>query len=359
MLERVTDSVWIQELILVAAFVVVGVLLDFLISRILARVVRRTETDLDDRFIAIIHHPIIGTLMALGLWVVTLRAELPDGFQRNIGRLILSLLVLVWTIFAVKAGLLMLEGFSRLQSRKQLVKPRMVPLAEMFLRVAAIATAIYVVLSLWGINVGPLLGTAGVLGIVLGLAARDSLANLFAGISIMADAPYEHGDYVVLDSGERGEVKRIGLRSTRLLTRDDVEIVIPNSVMGNATIVNQSGGPASAYRVRANVEAAYGTDIDRLREILMEIAENEPLIKDGPTPRVRMRGFAESGLKFQLMGWVSKPELSGRALDSLYEAIYKRLARENIVIPFPVRRVLLDRTLEPGTEALTGESTSP
>ena len=87
------------------------------------------------------------------------------------------------------------------------------------------------------------LASAGVVGIAVGFAAKDTLANLFSGVFILADAPYKIGDYIVLDAtGMRGKVTQIGLRSTRLITRDDVEVTIPNSIMGNSQVINQSGG---------------------------------------------------------------------------------------------------------------------
>ena len=88
----------------------------------------------------------------------------------------------------------------------------------------------------------------------------------------MADAPYKENDYINLDSGERGYVTNIGLRSTRLLTRDDIEITIPNSVIANSKIINESGGPNEDERVRINIGVAYGSDIDKVRNILLDIA---------------------------------------------------------------------------------------
>ena len=77
----------------------------------------------------------------------------------------------------------------------------------------------------------------------MGFAAKDTLANLFAGVFILADAPYKIGDFIVLDGGERGRVTKIGIRTTRILTRDDVEITIPNATIANSKIINESGGP--------------------------------------------------------------------------------------------------------------------
>ena len=178
------------------------------------------------------------------------------------------------------------------------------------------------------------LASAGIVGIAIGFAAKDTLANLFAGVFILADSPYKIGDYVVLDSGERGMVTHIGIRSTRLLTREDVEITIPNAVMGNTRISNESGGPHEKYRLRVKVGVAYGSDIDHVKDLLMTIATNEKDVCDSPEPRVRFRTFGGSSLDIELLCWVENPEVRGRVLDILNTAIYKCFNAEGIEIPY-------------------------
>jgi small-conductance mechanosensitive channel len=141
----------------------------------------------------------------------------------------------------------------------------------------------------------------------------------------------------VLDGQERGKVTQIGIRSTRLLTRDDIEITIPNSVIANSKIVNETGGPHAKRRVRVQVGVAYGSDIDRVREVLMDVANKAPEPMRNPEPRVRFRRFADSALDFELLVWIREPELRGRTLDALNSAVYKRFLKEGIEIAFPQR----------------------
>jgi small-conductance mechanosensitive channel len=184
---------------------------------------------------------------------------------------------------------------------------------------------------------------AGIIGIAVGFAAKDSLANLFAGIFILVEAPYELGDFVVLDGGDRGRVTKIGLRSTRILTRDDIEITVPNAVIANNKITNESGGPWEKERVRISVGVAYGSDIDRVKEVLLDVARHLPEVSSEPDPRVRFRNFGDSALELQLMCWIDEPVLRGRTTDALNTAVYKRFQAEGIQIPFPVREVYLQR----------------
>ena len=143
-----------------------------------------------------------------------------------------------------------------------MLKVKLLPLFDNIGKIIIFLATVYFVMISWGVNPVGWLASAGVLGVVLGLAAKDTLANLFSGIFIMMDSPYKEGDYINLDTGERGYVKSVGIRSTRIMTRDDIEITIPNSVIANAKIVNESGGPYENERVRLSVGVAYGSDID-------------------------------------------------------------------------------------------------
>ena len=125
------------------------------------------------------------------------------------------------------------------------------------------------------------------------------------------------------------------MRSTRLLTRDDVEITVPNAVIANATIINESGGPWVKHRIRVPVGVAYGSDVDEVCSILEGIAHDLPAIVDNPAPRVRMRGLGDSSLDFELLGWIDHPELRGRVRHDLLMSIYKTLNQKGIEIPFP------------------------
>ena len=143
------------------------------------------------------------------------------------------------------------------------------------------------------------------------------------------------GDFIILDTGERGMVTHIGLRSTRLLTRDDIEITIPNGVIGNAKIINEAGGPSSKHRVRIPVGVAYGSDIDHVIETLAGVAGSHEEVCKMPEPRVRFRTFGTSSLDFELLCWIDKPVNRGRVIHELNCAVYKAFGRERIEIPFP------------------------
>jgi len=314
---------------------------DFIICRVIGRLVRRTETDLDDKIISIFHRPLFISFVLIGLALATLRLQLPGRFTFVILAVLQTLAVLMWLVFAIQFTGIVLTYFSRIRDRYDLIQARTLPLMKNLAMIILVGGAIYFVFISWKIDVTAWLASAGIIGIALGFAAKDTLANLFAGVAILVDEPYKIGDFVVLDSGERGRVTHIGLRSTRLLTLDDIEITIPNSVMGNTKITNETGGPHAKERIRVCVGVAYGSDIDKVRSILMQIAEQYPGVCEKPEPRVRFRSFGNSGLDFELLCWVNEPVMRGQALDALNAEVYKRFNQEKIEIPFPKRDVYI------------------
>ncbi len=215
------------------------------------------------------------------------------------------------------------------------VHASIVSLFETAGKVILLALAFYFLFLAWNINVTAWIASAGIVGIALSFAAKDTLANLFAGVSIVADAPYKVGDYIILESGERGMVTHIGLRSTRILTRDDVEITIPNGIIGNSKIINEAGGPSAKHRIRVAVGVAYGSDIDQVIETLEGVAAANSEICEQPKPRVRFRRFGDSSLDFELLCWINQPVDRGRLTHELNCAVYKAFARDKITIPFP------------------------
>ena len=132
------------------------------------------------------------------------------------------------------------------------------PVFDMVFKIVIVGAAVYFIFLAWKIDLTAWLASAGVVGIAVGFAAKDTLANLFSGIFIVADAPYKVGDYIVLDGGLRGRVTSIGIRSTRILTLDDIEITIPNAVIGSSKIINEAGGPQVHQRLGVTVDEFMG-----------------------------------------------------------------------------------------------------
>ena len=330
---------WVRALLVVAASLVVARITDIVLCRMLRQLARRTHTDVDDRAIEILHRPIFVSVVLIGLGLAVSIIGLVDPYRFVVLSLVKTLAVLIWTGTSFRIISLLLQGFSRVADRVQWIEARTLPLLDNLAKLAVLGVAIYALLLTWNLDIKPWLASAGIAGIAIGFAAKDTLANLFGGLSIVADSPYKIGDFILLDTGERGRVTKIGLRSTRLLTRDDIEITLPNAQIANAKIVNESGGPWKKARVTVTVGVAYGSDVDQVRQELMEAARGTEHVVEDPEPRVRFAEFGDSALIFRLLCWIDEPVLRGQAIDALNTAVYKRFNAEGIQIPFPQRDV--------------------
>lgn len=320
------------------AIIVIAAVLARVVDRVLTgslqRLVRRSETDFDDKLVALLHRPIFSTVALSGLILATYRLELSATAERNTVLVVQTILVIVWLAFGLRFLRLLLATMRKNEDRFGMVQQSTEPLLSNAGAVVVFIAGFYSILLIWDINVTGLVASAGIVGLALSFAAQDTLSNLFAGVAILSDRPYEIGDFIILDSGERGEVTKIGLRSTRLLTRDDVEISIPNGVMGATKIVNEAGGPPHRYRIRTRVAVAYGSDVDEVVAILTETAEAHPKVLSHPEPRARFRTFGDSGLAFELLCWIERPADRGFVLHELNSEIYRRFAAADITIPF-------------------------
>ena len=297
---------------------------------------RRSSTSLDDVIVKLLHRPIFLSFVLLGLGISAKHIELAELPLRITSGILKTIAIIVWyNLFNQLTTILVAE--TRDRSRSKFVQSGMLALLQNVIRIVLIALAVYFGFLAWDIEVTAWLASAGIVGIALGLAARDTLSNVFAGVSIVADSPYKTGDFIILDTGERGVVTHIGLRSTRLLTRDDVEITIPNGVLGNSKIINEAGGPSEKHRIRIAVGVAYGSDIDHVIATLQKVADDHSEICKSPEPRVRFRLFGESSLNFELLCWIERPIDRGRLHHELNCAVYKSFIENDIEIPFPQR----------------------
>jgi small-conductance mechanosensitive channel len=328
-----------EALLLVIGFLFLAKLSDLIISAIALRLTRRTKARIDDQLVARLHRPIFVTVTLIGVLLASKRLDLTPELARLTLGLIETLLVLIWLVFALRVSRLLIGSMRRQPRRFEFVQQSTEPLLTNAIAVLLFLAGSYAILLVWQIDVTALVASAGIVGLALSFAAQDTLANLFAGIAILTDQPYKIGDFIILDSGERGQVTKIGLRSTRLLTREDVEISIPNGVMGSAKIINEAGGPANQFRISATVGVAYGSDIDVVMEVLVGIAHDHAKVLEDPKPRARFRIFGNSSLDFDLLCWITNPADRGLVVHELNCEIYRQFATTGIQIPFPQRDV--------------------
>ena len=344
LLEKISENKPLLAFLYVVFSFVAAFIIDRIFISIFRTLVRKSKSDLDDRIVEAIHKPLYYSILFFGFSVAVKLLDLPEVLVFSFVGILKSIIVILWSFALFKSFIILIEWSSNKRRGFSFIQTKTIPLFENLGKIILFLLSVYFIMVTWDIDVTAWVASAGVLSAVLAFAAKDTLGNLFAGIFIMADSPYKEGDYINLDQGERGRVRHIGIRSTRIMTRDDIEITIPNAVIANSKIINESGGSHEKERIRITVDVAYGTDVDKAKNIMLQLALSEKDICDNPEPRARFRIFGESGLRLQLLGWIEKPELRGFVIDKLSTSIYKEFNKENIEIPFPQRTLHIKKT---------------
>ena len=333
---------FVRSALIIVGSIVMAKLTDWIFVGIFKRWSSKTNTNLDDNIVNFLHKPIFYSILFFGFSTGVNLLGLPEYINFAILGIFKTATILIWLSLFAKVFTLSMDWTTRRTDNK-LLQSRTLPLFNNLGKIAIGLFGAYFIFLSWNININGILASAGVLGVVLGLAAKDTVANFFAGVFLMADSPFKEGDYIMLETGERGYVKNMGLRSTRFMTRDDIEITIPNSVIAAAKIINESGGSGveDIERVRISLQVAYGSDVDQVKDILQSIAINNKDVLDNPDPRVRFREFADSGIRLELLFWIFKPETRGRIVDTVNTEIYKQFKQNGVTIPYPTMKVLM------------------
>lgn len=337
---NVSSSSYVNALLAVLLFVLLAKSTDIFVNKVFRRFAKFTKSEVDDRIIDVIHRPIYFTIILIGCARVIVYLKAPPDAVFYINNALYSAISVIWAITVIKISNIITEHVIHQAPDVTGLSKDILPLIENIFKIVIIVAALMTVLSIWKINITPLLASAGIVGVAIAIAAKDMLSNFFGGISIFMDRPYKIGDYIVLESGERGEVVTIGVRSTRIKTRDDILVTVPNAVIANSKIINESA-PVSNFRVRIQVSVAYGSDIDLVEKTLLEIASKNSNIIPEPSPRVRFREFGDSSLNFELLCWAQEPAVRGLTVHELNRAIYREFHERGITIPFPQRDVHL------------------
>ena len=332
----VGDDARYQALLIAATGLLLAVLLSWSARKLLARLAARTETELDDIIVAQLGGPIALSIAFTGFWFAVERLELRDPYPYAIRGVLLSGVVIWWSSAIQHVITSFLEVLAKHQNDLSLVKPRTLPLFDIIGKVVVYVGALYFFFLAWKVDLTAWVASAGILGVAVGFGAQETIANLIAGVSILTDGPFRIGDWLLLSNGERGQVQEVGLRTTRMLTLDGVEIVVPNRMLSEAMVVNESGGPAENARIAVNIGVAYGSDIDKVREVLLACPEKSAYVATTPAPTVQFVEFGDSSLNFRLLVW-APPSKRMNVLDELNTAVYKGLAAAKIEIPFPQR----------------------
>lgn len=319
---------------------VIGLILKFLTKRVF----RKTQTHLDDAIIEAVSLPLRVAIIIFGFQLAIRQLEfVPDNLIEPID----SSFFVIYLTLVYLALLRLIRSLTYWYAREvaSLTDTELDDKFLSFFRALAnvIVTAIVVIVLLghFGIEPSALVATLGIGTLAVALAAQETLSDMISGFMIMLDQPFVVGDRVGIQEIDTwGDVTEIGLRSTRILTRDNRMVSVPNSVIGKGLVVNYSD-PSTVYRVETHIGIAYGTDVEQARKVMSDALAAEDWVMHERPIEALLLEFGESALIFRVRCWIEHYVETRRVMDKMNSALYRALSDAKIVIPMPQRSVQL------------------
>ncbi len=327
----------IFKLLVVSAFLL---LFHFLIEPFLRKKAEKTETEIDDRLMGLISGPTYLIIMSIAVY------EIFKGFFKNpflFEKILFTIITLFIAWSVVQIIDLIIIGFVEhtkwTKKAKEEFKTNAFPLIINLSRISIFLVAIMIILDKWGINISPLLASAGIVGLALGFALKDFVENTLSGIIILVDRPFKVGDRVELESGISGIIKEINIRTTKIKRYSNDIVIVPNSQMVNARIINYNL-PNTIVRADVKISVEYGSDIEEVKKILLKTVKSLKGVLKEPAPSVLFLNMGDFSLDFKVFFYTDvtkKYEL----IDKYLTKVYKELNKKGIGIPFPTHTVYL------------------
>lgn len=223
----------------------------------------------------------------------------------------------------------------------------MMDLCRKFSGVIIYTTGGILALDILGLNIMPFVAGAGVAGVAIGFAAKDTLSNLIAGILLIIDRPFEVGDRIEVwsapnNSATWGDVIDIGLRATKIRTTDNIVIIIPNNVIMTRDIINYTT-IAQEIRVRIPIGIAYDADVNKAKALIEGVSlEMDWVMKERP-PKVVVKSFGDSAVNLEARIWIRDPRRRIDTISHMTDRIKAVFEQQGIEIPYPKRDIYLKK----------------
>ncbi len=309
-------------------------IIKLVVGRGIRIIVGKTETELDDAILRAAIGPLHWLVIALALDYGLRRLDfLPMTWDENLEKILFVAYFLIGTVFILRliVGVLDWYGNKIDKETDMNLVSQMLPFIR---RVVMILVGLIALVSILDrfTDVSALLATLGVGSLAIALAAQSSLQDLFSGFLIMFDRPYLIGDRIEIQELDTwGDVVDIGLRSTRIRTRDNRFVIVPNSIMGKNMVVNYSR-PDTRYRNQIEIEVAYGSDVEFVRNTIIEAVQKVKGVLVDRGVEALFLNFSTAGMVFRVRWWLDSYYDTRRMFDQVNTAIYKAFNEAGIEI---------------------------
>ncbi len=337
-------SLWITIPIVFCVSFLCLTLAKRILFRTIKRLVRKTTTEIDDIIIASANLPL--TMLALVLSVGVIQPFLPFSDESKImlyyGMGFKAALIITIIIFVDQ----LCDGFVKYYaSRIEILKSSAI-LVRGGVRLIIAGLGLLIILDSFGVSITPIIASLGLGSIAIALAVQSTLENFVCGVQLVTDQPILVGHFVKLESGEEGEVVKIGWRSTWIRLPTNNIIIIPNSSLVNSKIINYHY-PDKALVIKVEAGVHYNSDLERVEKITTEVA-NEVMRKvEGGVPSfqsiLRFHTFDASSINFSVIMQAQKFDQGNFIKHEFIKRLHRRFNQEGIVIPYPIHAINYDQ----------------
>jgi small-conductance mechanosensitive channel len=333
---------WVELMISVLMVFTAGVLgrwvILLLVDRGVRRLVRRSKTSLDDAIVNAFRTPLYWLLIVFVAEFAVKRLDfLPESWQPGLENTFYVLYFVMGFFLVGKLihNLFIWYGHEIALKTESELDEQLLPFFRRIALVILGTIGVIMLLSHFNVDVSALVTTLGITSLAIALAAQTALSDTISGFSIMMDRPFRIGDRIEIQSLDTwGDVVDIGLRSSRVRTRDNRMVVVPNSVIGQSLVVNYAY-PDSQYRIQIHLGIAYGSDIEVARQVMVEAVQGvQGVLSEHPVEALFLE-FGDSALIFRVRWWIESYEDTRRMFDRVNSTLYHALNEAGIDIPFP------------------------
>lgn len=341
------ENPWINAGILFAAITFLSLIFLFVTERVVMQLTKKTKTDIDDRIVKKTRYPIFILFMGLGLKLILIHLPL-TALLMQISQGVATTIIYVAVIYSVAVIfdiLIVSWGKKWAAKTKSTVDDQVIILLHRAVSISIWLIGLLFIINSWGIEIGPLLASLGVAGIAVAFALQSTLGNIFGGISIILDKNIAVGDVVDIGGGDgtqKGKVLDIGLRSTKIKTFDGEFLVVPNGKLADSVLFN-TARPTPAVRAVIPFGVAYGSDIEKVKKIVLSVLEGIEGQDEEQEAHVKFLEMGASSLNFKAYVYLKSYTDKFAALDKANTDIYNALNKNRIEIPFPQMDVHLKK----------------
>jgi small-conductance mechanosensitive channel len=332
-LSDLTLATLLQSLISIAVVIIVAILGSRLIYLVLRRLTRRTDTEFDDQLLETIRPQISWLLAAMGFQFVTNQAAFVSGDVFE------TIYFLLYWFVAVAIAWRSIDFASvwyldHLTTEEKKLPESMVTLLKRLSQITLIFIASAILLGYFGVNILAVSAALGLGGFAIALAAKDSITNVISGFVLMFTQPFQIGDRIDVPAVDTwGDVVEIGMRSTKVLTRDNRLVIIPNSAVVDNYVVNYSE-PDPTYRLQTDIGIGSGENIADVVRILQDSVRHVDGVLADKNVDVLFTEFGESSNTFRVRWWVASYADKRRVTHNVCTAIQEAADKEGIDMPF-------------------------